>query len=73
MEAVVLGEGKEQLGAQFLVQQHHARARRHGVTQVEAAAALARQPDQVLQPLPLELAPSKEHLQLEQRRNQEFQ
>ncbi len=62
VEAVVFGEGHEQLGSQALVQENDASATGHRVAQVQAARPLARQTDQILQPLPLELAPGKQHL-----------
>ena len=62
VQAVVLREREQQLRAQALVQQHDARAGGHGVAEVQAAAALLRQADQVLQPLPLEPAPAEQHL-----------
>ncbi len=62
VQAVVLGEREQQLRAQALVQQHDAGARGDRVAEVQAAAALLGQADQVLQPLPLELAPAEQHL-----------
>lgn len=62
MEAVVFCEGLQQLRAQPLVQQHNARATGHSVAQIQSARALARQPYEILQPLPLELAAGKQHL-----------
>lgn len=62
VQAVVLGEGLQQLRAQLLIKEHHFGAGGHGVAKVQAAAALLGQPDQVGQPLPLELAPAEQHL-----------
>ncbi len=59
VQPVVLGEREQQLRAQAIVGEHHARAAGDGVAQVQAAAAAAallRQAEQVLQAAPLEAA-----------------
>lgn len=48
VEAVVFGERLQQLSAKTLIKKHHARAAGHCVTQVQAAAALLGEPNQIL-------------------------
>lgn len=63
MQLVVFSEGIDQLHPELVIQQHHLDSIPHSAGDVQPPTALLGQPQQLLCPLPLELAILEQHLQ----------